>query len=294
MNKNRIHDVLMILLGNFIVACSVSFFILPNDILTGGVAGVSVALKPIIPINSVLMIDALTIGLFIIGAIFLGKRFAMKSVISTICYPIFVTGLTYFVAFFPKNTFVMPAYVATIYAGVITGIGLGLVFRVNASTGGMDIVALVLHKYIKIPEGSCVMIVDGLTVLLGVLTHGLTPALIGIMSVFVCGVAIDKTVMLGMQSAKNVMIISTEWKQIRRVLLETVARGVTILDGNGGYTQAPRPVLMCVIKQKQYPVLEANVLEIDPKAFIIVNDVHQVHGAGFTYKDVVEQNETTY
>lgn len=294
MNKNRIHDVLMILLGNFIVACSVSFFILPNDILTGGVAGVSVALKPIIPINSVLMIDALTIGLFIIGAIFLGKRFAMKSVISTICYPIFVTGLTYFVALFPKNTFVMPAYVATIYAGVITGIGLGLVFRVNASTGGMDIVALVLHKYIKIPEGSCVMIVDGLTVLLGVLTHGLTPALIGIMSVFVCGVAIDKTVMLGMQSAKNVMIISTEWKQIRRVLLETVDRGVTILDGNGGYTQAPRPVLMCVIKQKQYPVLEANVLEIDPKAFIIVNDVHQVHGAGFTYKDVVEQNETTY
>lgn len=294
MNKNKIHDVLMILLGNFIVACSVSFFILPNDILTGGVAGVSVALKPVIPVNSVLMIDVLTIGLFIIGAIFLGKRFAMKSVISTICYPIFVTALTYFVSLFPKNTFVMPAYVATIYAGVVTGIGLGLVFRVDASTGGMDIIALVLHKYLKIPEGNCVMIVDGLTVLLGVLTHGLTPALIGIMSVFVCGVAIDKTVMLGMESAKNVMIISTEWKQIRRVLLETVDRGVTILDGNGGYTQAPRPVLMCVIKQKQYPVLESNVLEIDPKAFIIVNDVHQVHGAGFTYKDVVEENETTY
>lgn len=294
MNKNRMHDFIMILLGNFVVACSVSFFILPNNILTGGVAGVSVALKPIIPLDSVLMIDILTVGLFIIGAIFLGKRFAMKSVISTIFYPLFVTLLSYFVSFFPKDTFVMPAYVATIYAGVITGIGLGLVFRVNASTGGMDIVALVLHKYLKIPEGTSVMIVDGLTVLLGVLTYGLTPALIGIMSVFVCGVAIDKTVMLGMQSAKNVMIISTEWKQIRRILLETVDRGVTILDGNGGYTQAPRPVLMCVIKQKQYPILEAGVLSIDPKAFIIVNDVHQVHGAGFTYKDVVEADETTY
>jgi len=138
------------------------------------------------------------------------------------------------------------------------------------------------------------MIVDGLTVLLGVVTHGLTPALIGIMSVFVCGVAIDKTVMLGMQSAKNVMIISTEWKQIRRILLETVDRGVTILDGSGGYTQAPKPVLMCVIKQKQYPLLESSVLKIDSKAFIIVNDVHQVHGAGFTSKHVVETNETTY
>ncbi len=90
------------------------------------------------------------------------------------------------------------------------------------------------------------------------------------------------------------MIVSNEWKQIRRILLETVDRGVTILDGNGGYTQAPKPVLMCVIKQKQYPLLEASVLEIDPKAFIIVNDVHQVHGAGFTYADVVMEDETTY
>lgn len=294
MNKNRLHDFIMILLGNFVVACSVSFFILPNNILTGGVAGVSVALKPIVPVDPVIMIDVLTVCLFILGAIFLGKGFAMKSIISTICYPMFITGLSYFVSLFPKNTFIMPAYVATIYAGVVTGIGLGLVFRVDASTGGMDIVALVIHKYLKIPEGTSVMIVDSLTVLLGVLTYGLTPALIGIMSVFVCGVAIDKTVMLGMQSAKNVMIISTEWKQIRRVLLETVDRGVTILDGNGGYTQAPRPVLMCVIKQKQYPLLEASVLKIDPKAFIIVNDVHQVHGAGFTYKDVVETNERTY
>ena len=193
----------------------------------------------------------------------------MKSVISTIVYPVFVTGLSKVATMFPKDTFVMPPYVATIYAGVIVGIGLGLVFRVNSSTGGMDILALILHKYFKIPEGTSVMIVDGLTVLLGIVTHGLTPA-------------------------KNVMIISTEWKQIRRILLETVDRGVTILDGSGGYTQAPKPVLMCVIKQKQYPLLESSVLKIDSKAFIIVNDVHQVHGAGFTSKHVVETNETTY
>ena len=280
MSKNKIHDLIMIILGNFVVACSVSFFILPNNILTGGVAGVAVALHPVLPIDTVLMIDGLTIGLFILGALLLGKQFAMKSVISTIVYPVFVTGLSQVATMFPKDTFVMPAYVATIYAGVLVGIGLGLVFRVNSSTGGMDILALILHKYLKIPEGTSVMIVDGLTVLLGV--------------VFVCGVAIDKTVMLGMQSAKNVMIISTEWKQIRRILLETVDRGVTILDGSGGYTQAPKPVLMCVIKQKQYPLLESSVLEIDPKAFIIVNDVHQVHGAGFTSKHVVETDEAAY
>ena len=154
MSKNRIHDLIMIILGNFVVACSVSFFILPNNILTGGVAGVAVALHPVLPIDTVLMIDGLTIGLFILGALLLGKQFAMKSVISTIVYPVFVTGLSQVATMFPKDTFVMPAYVATIYAGVLVGIGLGLVFRVNSSTGGMDILALVLHKYLKIPEGT--------------------------------------------------------------------------------------------------------------------------------------------
>lgn len=285
MHKSKIKDFFMILLGNLIVACAVSFFILPNNILTGGVPGVAVAIQPIFHLDPVLVINVLTVGLFLVGALLLGKEFAMKSLISTICYPMFVTTLSYIADMFPKETFLMPDYLASIYAGLILGVGLGLVFRVDASTGGMDIVALILHKFTKIPTGSSVMIVDSCTIAVGMFTYGLAPALVGILSVFVSGECINRMVMLGAQSAKNIMIISDEWKQIRQVLLNRVDRGVTILDASGGYTQQPKPVLMCVIAQKQYPVLEASVLEIDPKAFIIVNDVHQVHGSGFTYRD---------
>lgn len=281
----KVKEISFILLGNLIVACGVSFFVLPNDILTGGVSGVAVALQPVFHIDPVLMINGLTVILYLIGALCLGKAFAIKSLLSAICYPIFITLTSYFVTCFPAETFLMPPYLASIYSGVLMGVGVGLVFRVNASTGGMDIPALILHKYLNISSGTSVMIIDTLTVLLGMFTYGLSPALIGVMSVFVSGQAIDKTVMLGSQSAKNVMIISEKYDEIRKYLLNQVERGVTVLSAKGGYTQKNRPVLMCVISTKQYPRFEREVSVIDPEAFIIVQNVYEVRGYGFTFGD---------
>lgn len=283
-NSKHLKDLGMILLGNFVVAFGVSLFTLPNHILTGGVAGVSVALEPIFHIDTVLMINVLTVSLFILGALLLGKEFALKSITSTICYPIFVTVLSSLVSKLPSDVYIMEPYLASIYSGVTTGIGLGIVFRANASTGGMDILALILNKFSRLPKGNCVMVIDSLTVLLGIYAHGLSAALIGVMSVFVSGQVINRTVVMGAQSAKNVLIISEQWAEIQKYLLETVDRGVTVLEGRGGYTDTNRPVLMCVIDQKQYPVLEKGVNEIDPKAFMIVTNVNEVHGSGFTYR----------
>ena len=283
-NSKHLKDLGMILLGNFVVAFGVSLFTLPNHILTGGVAGVSVALEPIFHIDTVLMINVLTVSLFILGALLLGKEFALKSITSTICYPIFVTVLSSLVSKLPSDVYIMEPYLASIYSGVTTGIGLGIVFRANASTGGMDILALILNKFSRLPKGNCVMVIDSLTVLLGIYAHGLSAALIGVMSVFVSGQVINRTVVMGAQSAKNVLIISEQWAEIQKYLLETVDRGVTVLEGRGGYTDTNRPVLMCVIDQKQYPVLEKGVNEIDPKAFMIVTNVNKVHGSGFTYR----------
>lgn len=281
----KVKEISLILVGNLIVACGVSFFVLPNNILTGGVSGIAVALQPIFHIDAVIMINGLTIGLYLIGAVFLGKTFALKSLLSAIFYPIFISLTSAFVDAFPADTFIMEPYLASIYSGVLMGVGIGLVFRVNASTGGMDIPALMLHKYLHISSGDAVMIIDTLTVLLGMFTYGLSPALIGIMSVFVSGQAIDKTVMFGSQSAKNVMIISNKHNEILEYLLNEVERGVTVLDAKGGYTQNDRPVLMCVISTKQYPRFEREISVIDPEAFIIVQNVYEVRGYGFTYGD---------
>ena len=277
--------IMYILLGNFLIACGTTFFILPNNILNGGTAGVAVALQPLFHIDTVWMTNALTVGLYGVGVIFLGKGFAMRSLISTICYPVFILLLNQYVNTLPRATFIMPAYLASIYSGLLLGVGLGLVFRVDASTGGMDVPALILHKYTQLSSGDAVMIVDIATVALGIYTYGLVPALIGILSVYISGVAINRTMTLRSQAAKNVMIISDSWQVIKEVLLNEVDRGVTILEGHGGYTGNSRPVLMCVINQKQYPKLEQAVLHKDPHAFIIVNDVQEVKGYGFSYEE---------
>ena len=262
---NYVKDILVVLLGNFMVAVSVAFFVLPNNTLTGGVAGVAVALKPLLPfVPSVWLINILMIGLYVVGAIFLGKAFALKSLISTFSYSFFVSLLTYVTTLFPKDTFVMQPMLASIYCGLISGIGLGLCFRVNASTGGMDIPALLIHKYTHISSGNSVMIIDALTVLLGMSTYGVEPALIGVLSVFTSGFAIDKTILIGSSTAINC--------------------GVTILEGKGGYTNESKPVLMIVIPQKMYSNLEHEIMQLDPRAFIIVNSVHEVDGEGFTYE----------
>lgn len=277
--------IMYILLGNFLITCGTTFFILPNNILNGGTAGVAVALQPLFHIDTVWMTNALTVGLYGVGVIFLGKRFAMRSLISTICYPVFILLLNQYVNTLPRSTFIMPAYLASIYSGLLLGVGLGLVFRVDASTGGMDVPALILHKYTQLSSGDAVMIVDIATVALGIYTYGLVPALIGILSVYISGAAINRTMTLRSQAAKNVMIISDSWQVIKEVLLNEVDRGVTILEGHGGYTGNSRPVLMCVINQKQYPKLEQAVLHKDPHAFIIVNDVQEVKGYGFSYEE---------
>lgn len=283
--ESRIQEILFILLGNFIVACSVSFFVLPNNILTGGLSGVAVALQPLFHLDPVWVINTLTVSLYIVGAIFLGKAFALKSLVSAICYPIFITLTTYIYDMMDPSFFLMEDILAAIYSGLLMGIGVGLVFRVNASTGGMDIPALMLHKYTRISSGDSVMIIDALTVLLGMYAYGLNAALVGVISVFVSGQAIDKTVMFGSQSAKNVLIISEKWEEIRDCLLHKMERGVTVINAKGAYTDCDRPVLMCVITTKQYPQFEREITVLDPKAFIIVQEIHEVRGYGFTFED---------
>ncbi|MCR0568809.1 YitT family protein [[Clostridium] innocuum] len=274
-------DVLLILAGNFMIACAVVFFVLPNNILTGGVAGISVALQPITHMDTVLMINLLTIGLFVLGTVLLGRKFALQTIISAIVSPLFITVLSILVSVFGKDSFRMNELLASIYTGVFMGIGLGIVFRAHASTGGMDIPALLLAKYCHLPSGSSVMIVDGCSVLLGILTYGFAPALTGIVSVFLCGKTINQVIKIKTQPALEIEIISDRNTQIQEYILQTIDRGATIVEGYGAYTNTLRSILLCVVSQKQYTELETKIQAIDPQAFLIVKDVYRVRGEGF-------------
>lgn len=272
----------MITAGNLLVAIAVVFFILPENILSGGVATVAILLHAVTGISNVVLIVALNLGLFVLGALCLGKKFAISSFLSTLLYPLFVALLST-LDLAPFKT--VDPILASFYSGIITGAGLGLVFRVNASTGGMDIPALILHKYLRIPQGQSVLIVDSITILCGLFTFGLNPVLTGLIAIMSSTFTINAIQTMGGQSAQNLMIISEKYKEIEDYLLDDLSRGVTILQGKGAWSNENRPVLMCVVHTREYATVQREIGKIDPKAFVIVNNVHEVWGSGFTYKD---------
>ena len=278
--KRNLWNLGQILIGNFILALGVSCFVVPNNILSGGVAGVSIALEPLIPfISPNNMITLLTIVLFIFGGIFLGKGFFLKTLISTIVYPLFVYIISYFMqgALITEN-----ALLASLYSGILSGAGVGIVFRTGASTGGMDIPALIIHKWTNIPLSTVVMVIDGLTVLLGITTHSLEAAMIGLISVWSCSYVIDWVLSYGGQKTKSIMIISDHYDELIGEIRNELDRSSTLLEAEGTYTREKKKVLLVVVENKQYPILNRLILSVDPNAFIIVQDAHEIQGNGFT------------
>ena len=280
--KENIIEVLIVIAGNFVIAAGVSFFVLPLNILSGGVAGIAVALQPLFHLEPRIVINGLTILLYIVGAFLLGKKFALKTIASTIVYPLFITLLSGVNIHITNNMLL-----ASIYGGVCIGVGIGMVYRVGGSTGGMDIPPLIINKYTKIALPTLVMCIDGATVLLGALTYGIEASLIGLVSVWVCGQVIDKVITLGAREAKNVMIISEKHEELMQEIYQHINRGATILHAQGGYTRENKPVIMMVLVKKQYIELNRIIAAIDPEAFVIVSDVNEVQGEGFTYQEEI-------
>lgn len=274
-------NVFLILLGNLIVAFAVNSFIIPNDILSGGLAGIAVGLQPIFPwIDTNLFITIFTIVLFILGHFILGKEFTKGTIVSTICYPIELNILSYLLK---DVSFTSNSILASIYTGIFVGIGIGLVVRTGSSTGGVDILALLFKKVFHLPVHIGLMIIDASTVILGILAHSFEAAMIGLISVYVASVMIDKVVSFGGQKTKSIIIISEKYEEVLKAIIEHLDRGATLLHGEGGYSRMNKEVILCVVENKQYPKLNQLVHEIDSKAFLVVQDAHEVKGNGFSY-----------
>ena len=277
--KQKGKDIVWVVAGNAVLALAVSMFILPYDILSGGVAGIAVALQPLIPLPVTLMVNILVVGLFVIGACFLGKEFAMKTILSSLIYPVF---LTFFSGRVPILD--LDPILASLYGGLLGGMGVGMALRTGASTGGMDIPPLIVHKLTHIEIAKLVLITDALTVLLGAFTYGLEAVLVGFVSVWASSVAIDKVLMFGGQQAKAIQIISDQYEQIIEQIHSRLERGTTLIEAQGGYTHEKRKIVLVVITKNQYPALMEMVTAIDKKAFVIANDTHEVKGFGFSFE----------
>lgn len=279
MTRKSFTNLVLILLGTFILAVSVEMFILPYHILSGGVAGIAVAAEPFFHIDETLFANCTILILFVLGWIVLGKKFAVSTVISSLAYPLFTTLLSRC----PLETSIDPV-LASFYAGLLGGFGIGLVMRTGASTGGMDVPPLILHKLTGVKVSTLVMIVDGLTVLLGIIAYDLNAALVGLVSVFASGFAINRVLEAGRGvAAKKVQIISDEWQKMASEIQWKLNRGLTIIDVQGGYSREAKKMILVVVYERQYNELLEIIQKTDEKAFVITTDSSDMVGEGFTY-----------
>lgn len=275
--KKQIINSITVVVGTFILAIAVETFIIPYRILSGGVAGIAVALHPILHISATLIANSVLIILLIIGSFILGKEFLKNTVLSCIAYPIFTSILN------GRVNVVVDPILASLYGGLIAGAGVGIVLKTGASTGGMDIPPLIINKLTGIKLSTLVLITDFLTVLLGLFVYDLSAVLLGLVSVFASSAAISKVLTINGTVSKAVQIISVKYEDILKEIDAQLERGATLLQGYGSYTGEEKRIILCVVSDRQYGTLIEIVKEIDPSAFIITTDATDMHGEGFTY-----------
>jgi uncharacterized membrane-anchored protein YitT (DUF2179 family) len=276
--KRHVIDLLLVIFGNLILAFAVRFFILPYNILSGGVAGIAVAVSKLTGIQADLIVNGLIIAMFILGSLFLGKKFMTHTAISSFLYPFFLLVLNRF-------TFTMDIdpMLASLYGGLIGGVGVGMVFRTGASTGGMDVPPMIINKYVHIELYKLILVVDALTVLFGMIAYGVEAVLIGLISVWATSFAVNKILLFGSLESLSIMIISEKTEEVNNFIQKEVDRGSTLLSGHGGFTKAPKNIIMTVVSKVEYPEMINEINKIDPHAFVVVTDAMEVKGNGFSF-----------
>ena len=297
-------------MGAVLLALGVGLFIKPFSLVTGGVSGLSIilsALLPEIPVDGVNMTMeictfVITWALFIIALIFLGKAVAFKTLLSSAIFTVLLPVVTFvterYITFFniaeqwtDKTHYSLPI-IAAVFGGVLIGVGCALTFRGGGSTGGLDILALIVVKYVKRAKSSVmVFIFDGAVVVCGMFaTQNLVMTLLGITSAFIVAIVIDK-VFMGQDRAFIANIISEEHENIRRAIIDQLDRTCTIISAKGGFTDTEKPIIMVSFTMREYAPLLTIVHSLDNDAFITVHRAHEIDGEGFTRYDVKEKKD---
>ena len=273
----KLKDLFWVLVGNSINAFAVAFFILPNDLSMGGGTGISLIVNHFfnIPISAFVLI--FNIIMFLIGAAFLGKKFAVTTAISTFYYPFI---LAVFQKIIGSYSVTDDIFLNTFFAGLLMGLSLGIVVRAGASTGGMDIPPLVINKYFGVPV-SAAMYAFGLIILAVQFTFkDAEKILYGIVLIMINSLVLDKMIVLGKQRVE-LQIISEKSEEIKRAIIEKVGRGVTMIYGETGYMGEKCDIVLSVVSNRQLLKTERIVKSIDPGSFVIINSVKEVAGKGF-------------
>ena len=276
--KEKVINSLIIILGNTLLALATSIFILPFNIDNGGLSGISVVLERWF--NPAIVIFVLNWVLFFIGLIFLKKDFALKTLISTIVYPLIVNLLYYTnVANYIISDLNDPL-LASIIAAILIGTGLGLVYRVGGSTGGIDVISVMLKKYLGIKISHSTFVVDSIIVSLGLFMVSVNSSLYGIICVIIASYLIEVITIRG-NSSYMMHIVSDKMELINDYIINDLERGSTIISAKGGIHKDEKEMIEVIFNEKEYYRIKHEIQKIDKDAFVSVYKAVNVYGNGF-------------
>lgn len=277
--KNKILQIVLLLLGTILIAISINLFILPNKLSTGGASGVAIMLYYIFNIPVGIMVLLLNIPLFIIALKDLGYRFCIKAIVGTLLLSLFieVTGGITRIINIPQDLFL-----ASIFGGLINGIGISLVFKADASTGGTDLLAQIIYKRRPVSSiGQILLVIDVLVILSNsIVFNSINTALYSVVALYISKKTTD-VIFEGINYTKAVNIISKEGKIIAKEIIEKTDRGVTIDKCIGVYTNEEYIHVISIVTIRELPQVKRIVKKIDKKAFIYISDTREVLGLGF-------------
>ncbi|WP_062198232.1 YitT family protein [Massilibacterium senegalense] len=274
----KITNILSILIGAAIFSFGIVHFNMQNQLAEGGFTGITLLLYFMFQFNPAITNLVLNIPLFFVGYKLFSRTTFIYTVIGTV-------SVSLFLAIFQKYQLQIPLHddllLAALFAGVFIGIGLGIIFKNGGTTGGVDIIARIVKKYIGWNMGKTMFIFDFFVITTSLVYLNYRQAMYTLVAVFVGAKVID-FIQEGAYAAKAVIIISERADDIATTIMEKMERGITIVDGKGAYTKETKEILYCVVSRHELFRLKSYVRAIDPHAFITIANVHEVLGEGFT------------
>lgn len=285
--KEWVKNILLCTLGSFIAAIAINLFMVPSNVISGGVRGFAIVIRKLteIPVYTTnLVINAL---LLFIGYRTLKKKTAYLTLYSMI-------ALTIFLKFIPIKPFTENLFLSGMFGGSISGIGLGLIFITGATTGGTDMIGRIINRYFPhVKFQNAMYTIDGLVLLFNAIANASTEIfLLSVMTIFIEFTFLNKVLGAGGGYTKGLFIISAKAHELGDILLKELGRGLTSLKGQGLYSKEDRDIILCVIPRSQFVEVKEIIRETDPKAFIMVTDMTEVYGGGFKQFEEGENNES--
>ena len=274
----KIKEYLLTTIGTALTAIALEYFFFPSDIAAGGVSGIGLVINKLLGLDTSIVVLVLNISLFILAFLVLGKSFGAKSIYATIMLSVFMWIIE---RFFTPGVLTENMFLASFFGSIILGMGAAIVFHQGASTGGTSIIASIISKFTPIGIGISVLLTDSFVCILAISVFGVDKGLFGFFSVILIGLVIDKFID-GFNTCKQVFIITSKEKAIVNHIIKKIDRGCTVLNGHGGYTGSDVKIIYTVLSSNEFIALKKDVKEIDPDAFVTVNESTEVLGKGFT------------